>query len=121
MTIAAPPPRLLDAPVRTAALAPVATAGLVYSLGLNWLMSESERRRRRAQLVELSARRPAASALTFALVYLVAAMLWMLASYSLSAIVVSFAGSWSSQLGLIAGAASIATRMLLVLRSLWQS
>lgn len=101
-------------------LASIALAGIVYSLGLNWLMNEGPRRRQRAELHDLARRRPASSALTFALVYLCATGLTMVALMGLSLAVVALAGAWSSQFAVMAGAAGVVTRMLLVLRSLWQ-
>lgn len=111
----------IDAPRSDLRLASIANAGVVYSLGLNWLMSERSRRQQRAALVVLAHRRPAVSALTFAAVYLAAASLLMMTTAALSMLVISLAGNWSSQLAIAFGMTGMATRMLLVLRSLWQS
>jgi hypothetical protein len=111
----------IDAPRSDLRLSSIASAGVVYSLGLNWLMSERSRRQQRAVLADLALQRPAVSALTFAAVYLTAASLLMLTTAALSMLVISLAGSWSSQLAMAFGITGVATRMLLVLRSLWQS
>ena len=110
-----------DAPQSDLRLASIANAGVVYSLGLNWLMSEPSRRQQRAALAGLAQQRPAVSVLTFAAVYLAAASLLMMSTAALSMLVISLAGSWSSQLAIAFGVTGAAIRMLLVLRSLWQS
>lgn len=112
---------VVDAPLSDLRLAPLAAAGIVYSLGLNWLMSERLRRQQRAALVDLARQRPAVSALTFAAVYLIAASVLMLATAALSMLVTTLAGGWSNQLAIAFGMTGVATRMLLVLRSLWQA
>ncbi len=110
-----------DGPRSDLRLASIASAGVVYSLGLNWLMSERSRRQQRAIVVDVALQRPAVSALTFAAVYLTAASLLMLTTAALSMLVIWLAGSWSSQLAMAFGMTGVATRMILVLRSLWQS
>ena len=102
-------------------LTSIATAGIAYSLGLNWLMSEHSRCQQRCALSEIAERRPAVSALTFAVAYLLAACLLMLATAALSMLFASLAGAWSNPLTVLIGVSGIAARMMLVLRSLRQT
>ena len=98
-------------------LASIARAGVTYSLGLNWLMSEHSRSQQRSALSELADRRPAVSALTFAAAYLSSAGLLMLATAALSMLFASLTG-WGNQLAAVIGMSGVAARMVLVLRSL---